>query len=76
MTKQRIMAHFMHEAEEAAALAQMTNVERTESYVRGELQQMKSTGAKLDLAMLSHVDNDHVVGGARPSDQAAPAARQ
>jgi len=37
MAKQRIIAHFMHEAEEAAALAKMTNVERTESYLLGEI---------------------------------------
>ena len=39
MTKQRIIAHFMHEAEEAAALATMTDVQRTESYVLGEINQ-------------------------------------
>ena len=31
-------------------------------HLRGELEHIKSTGGKLDLAMLSHVDNDHVVG--------------
>ena len=37
MAKQRVIAHFMHEAEEAAALEKMTNVQRTESYVLGEI---------------------------------------
>ncbi len=37
MSKQRIIAHFMHNEEEAAALAKMTNVERTESYVLGDI---------------------------------------
>lgn len=31
-------------------------------HLRGELERIKSAGGKLDLAMLSHVDNDHVVG--------------
>lgn len=31
-------------------------------HLRGELARIKSAGGKLDLAMLSHVDNDHVVG--------------
>jgi len=31
-------------------------------HLRGELQRIKSAGGKLELAMLSHVDNDHVVG--------------
>jgi len=31
-------------------------------HLRGELEGIKSAGRKLDLAMLSHVDNDHVVG--------------
>ncbi len=31
-------------------------------HLRGELQRIQSAGGKLDLAMLSHVDNDHVVG--------------
>ncbi|MBC7262025.1 MAG: hypothetical protein H5T63_08425, partial [Chloroflexi bacterium] len=37
MTKKRIIAHFMHAEEEAAALQKMTNVQRTESYVLGEI---------------------------------------
>jgi len=31
-------------------------------HLRGELERIKSAGGKLDLAMLSHVDNDHALG--------------
>jgi len=37
MAKKRIIAHFMQEGEEAAALQRMTNIQRTESYVLGEI---------------------------------------
>lgn len=33
-----------------------------ERYLREELQSVRDSGAKLDLAILSHVDNDHAVG--------------
>nr|MBC7245293.1 hypothetical protein [Chloroflexota bacterium] len=33
-----------------------------ERYLRGELQSIKTGGGKLDLAILSHVDNDHAIG--------------
>nr|MBC7245292.1 S8 family serine peptidase [Chloroflexota bacterium] len=37
MAKKRVIAHFMNEQEESAALRKMTNVQRTESYVLGEI---------------------------------------
>lgn len=37
MGKKRIIAHFMHEHEEAAASQKMTQVERTEGYLVGEI---------------------------------------
>ncbi|MGB9879726.1 MAG: S8 family serine peptidase, partial [Anaerolineae bacterium] len=37
MAKKRIIAHFMYAEEEAAALQKMSNVQRTESYVLGEI---------------------------------------
>jgi len=33
-----------------------------EDHLRSELQEIKASGGKLDLLILSHVDNDHVVG--------------
>lgn len=33
-----------------------------ERYLREELQSIRDSGAKLDLAILSHVDNDHALG--------------
>lgn len=39
MAKKRIIAHFMHEAEEAAASQRMTQVERTEGYLIGEIEE-------------------------------------
>ena len=33
-----------------------------EEHLRSELQEIKASGGKLDLLILSHVDNDHVVG--------------
>lgn len=37
MAKKRIIAHFMHEDEEVAAVRAIENVQRTESYVLGEI---------------------------------------
>lgn len=37
MAKKRIIAHFMDEQEETTALQKITNVQRTESYVLGEI---------------------------------------
>lgn len=33
-----------------------------EDHLRGELQSISARGGKLDLAILSHVDNDHIIG--------------
>ncbi len=40
MAKKRIIAYFMHEAEEYAAVNMMKKVERTESYVMGEIDEV------------------------------------
>ncbi len=37
MAKKRVIAHFMHEQEEVAAVQRLTNVQQTESYVLGEI---------------------------------------
>jgi serine protease AprX len=41
MAKKRVIAHFMHEIEEAAALAALANAQQTESYVLGEIDEAK-----------------------------------
>ncbi|HVS14345.1 MAG TPA: S8 family serine peptidase [Thermoanaerobaculia bacterium] len=41
MTTKRVVAYFMHESEEAAANALMTNVEHTDSYLLGDLDEGK-----------------------------------
>ena len=54
MVKKRIIAHFMHEIEEHAASSKMTNFERTEGYLIGEIDESdiaKAIGKDLDISL-------------------------